>query len=255
MVQPKGVIEERYIRRNTAEPFYLSVSKGLVAGHESLHKFGANFQVNATTDPESIWTAGGLYPWASLNTEQTLYVISTSASDTNTVLLEGLDSNYNKIIEKITMTGLTAVTTTNQFKRIYRMQYEGTVPNVGTVTARTTSETGTVVAQIDIGYSQTLMSIYTVPAGCTGYLLALDASVDKGEQVQLNMSKRELNQSFKILHLTELFENTYHFDFPIPLKLSEKTDIDVRAAEVGTNNTRITSTFDLLLVKESNTGY
>jgi len=255
MVQPKGVIEERYIRRNTAEPFYLSVSKGLVAGHESLHKFGVNFQVNSTTDPESIWTAGGLYPWSSLSTEQTLYIISTSSSDTGDILLEGLDSNYNKITETVTMTGLTAVSTTNQFKRIYRMQYQGTASNVGTITARVTSGTGTIVAQIDIGYSQTLMSIYTVPAGCTGYLLALDASVNKGEQVQINVYKRELNEPFKILHLTELFESTYHFDFSIPLKLPEKTDIDVRAAEVGTNNTRITNTFDMLLVKENSTGY
>ena len=56
MARPKAVIEERYIRRNTAEPFYLSVSKELVAGHERIHKFGANFQIDSNTDPETIWT-------------------------------------------------------------------------------------------------------------------------------------------------------------------------------------------------------
>jgi len=255
MARPKAVIEERYIRRNTAEPFYLSVSKELVAGHERIHKFGANFQIDSNTDPESIWTGGGLYPWASLNTAQVLYAISTSTSDTEEITIEGLDTNYNKITEVITLNGTTAVTTTNQFKRVYRMIYNHTAENVGTITLRTGSGTGTVVSQIDIGYSQTLMAIYTVPAGYTAYLLQLGASVNKNEDVQIAMYQREFNQAFKILHLTELYEGTYSMNFPLPIKIEQKTDLEIRASEVETNGTRVTATFDLLLVKEDSTGY
>ena len=255
MVQPKGVIEERYIRRNTAEPFYLSVSKDLVAGHESIHKFGANFQIDGNTDPETIWTGGGLYPWSALNTAQVLYAISTSTSDTNEMTIEGLDSDYNKITEVITLNGTTAVSTTNQFKRVYRMIYNHTAENVGTITLRTGSGTGTVVAQIDIGYSQTLMAIYTIPAGYTGYILQLGASVNKNEDVQIAMYQREFNQAFKIFHLSELYQESYSMNFPIPIKFEQKTDLEIRASEVETNGTRVTATFDLLLVKEDSTGY
>ena len=48
-------------------------------------------------------------------TAQTIYCLSTSASDTTTLTLEGLDANYDEISETVTLTGLTAVTTTNQF--------------------------------------------------------------------------------------------------------------------------------------------
>jgi len=255
MVQPKGVIEERYIRRNTAEPFYLSVSKELVAGHESIHKFGANFQIDSNTDPETIWTGGGLYPWSALNTAQVLYAISTSTLDTEKITIEGLDSDYNKITETITLNGTTAVSTTNQFKRVYRMIYNHTVENAGIVTLRTGSGTGTVVAQIDIGYSQTLMAVYTIPAGYTAYILQLGASVNKNEDVQIAMYKREFNQAFKIFHLSELYQENYSMNFPIPIKFEQKTDLEIRASEVETNGTRVTATFDLLLVKEDSTGY
>ena len=254
-IRPKSVIEERYIRRNTAEPFYLSVSKGLVAGHSHIHKFGANFDIDSTTDPESIWSAGGLYPWSSLTTAQTIYALSTSGSDNDELEIQGLDSNYNLLTETITMTGTSAVTTTNQFLRIFRVIYNHNSSNVGTVTLRTGSATGTIVAQIEPGYSQTLMAIYTIPAGYTGYLLNISSSVNKNEDVQITMHQRKINESFKILHLTELYQRTYSFKFEVPLKLEEKTDIDLRASEVETNNTRVTGTFDLLLVKESDTGY
>jgi hypothetical protein len=42
------------------------------------------------------------------------------------------------------------------------------------ITARVGSSSGVVVAQIEVGFSQTLMCIYTVPAGYTAYLMAVD---------------------------------------------------------------------------------
>ncbi len=44
------------------------------------------------------------------------------------------------------MTGTSAVTTTNQFLRIFRVIYNHNSSNVGTVTLRTGSATGTIVA-------------------------------------------------------------------------------------------------------------
>jgi len=244
-------MEERYLRRNSSEPFFISVAKDGVRGHSVVNKFGANFDIDTGTDPESVWTGGGLYPWSSLSTEQTIYCISTSSSDTNTLEIEGLDNDFNIQIETITMTGLTAVATTNKFRRIYRMKYNGGSVNVGTITARVTSGTGTVVAQVDAGYSQTLMAVYTVPANHTAYMLCLDASLNKAEDGNLRLYQRPYEESFKIAHMAEIYESSYRYDFPIPLKFTEKTDLDMRLADVETNNTRCTSNFALLLVNDN----
>lgn len=244
-------MEERYLRRNSSEPFLISVAKGAVRGHSVINKFGANFDVDSTSDPESVWSGGGLYPWSSLATEQTIYCISTSASDTSTLEIQGLDDDFNIQTETVTMTGTTAVSTTKKFRRIYRMIYNHGDPNVGVLTARVTSGTGTVVAQIDAGYSQTLMAVYTVPANHSAYLMCLDASLNKGEDGSIMFYHKPFNQSFKIAHMAEIYESSYRYDFPVPVKFTEKTDIDLRIAEVETNNTRCTANFALLLVNDN----
>ena len=68
------------------------------------------------------------------------------------------------------------------------MTYDAT--NVGNIEARVTSASGTIVAQIDAGYAQTLMAVYTVPAGYTGYLVALDATIDGTKTCQMLMYHR-----------------------------------------------------------------
>jgi hypothetical protein len=228
----------------------LGVAKGQFDDVTSVHKFGANFDIDNTSEPETVWTAGGLYPWSSLATAQTLYCLSDSASDTSTLTIQGLDSDYNLLTETVTLTGTTAVTTTNQFIRVFRMSYNGGASNVGTVTARVTSGSGTIVAQIDEEFSETLMCVYTIPAGYTGYLLCGDASVQKNKDVQIKFFVRQFGQSFKIAHMAEVFERTYRYDFPIPMKLPEKTDLEVRADNVESNNTRLTANFDLILDKD-----
>ena len=231
----------------TPNDFYLEVAKGNVAGHSFVHKFGANFSVDTNTDPETVWSAGGLYPWGSLTTAQTLYVLSTDAGDRHNVEIQGLDANYEVQTETVTLTGTTAVTTTNTYLRVYRMI--STNGNNGDITARVTSASGTVVAQIDAGKSQTLMAVYTVPAGKTAYLTCGDFSIQKGKDAQVQFFQRQFgSNNFRVAHMAETFENYYRYDFTIPLPLPEKTDIEVRAGEVEFNNTRVTANFDLLLV-------
>ena len=98
-------------------------------------------------------------------------------SDTMGVVIEGLNENYQPQTETVTLTGTTAVTTDNTFVRVFRMATDAL--NVGDITARVTSASGTVVAQIDVGYGQTLMAVYTVPAGKTAYMTALDTTVEE----------------------------------------------------------------------------
>lgn len=226
---------------------YLDIARGSISNSKIVHKFGANFDIDQGTDPESVWSGGGVYPWASLSSAQTIYCLSTDAGDTTTLTIEGLDANYDEISETVTLTGTSAVTTSNTFLRVFRMTYDAT--NVGTITARTVSASGTVVAQIDAGYAQTLMAVYTVPAGFTAYLVALDATIDGTKTCQMLMYHRLFGKPFRIAHVAES-DGHYRYDFTAPLTVPEKTDIDIRINEVSGNDARVTANFDLVLIKD-----
>ena len=226
---------------------YLDVARDAISNSKIVHKFGANFDIDQATDPESVWSGGGLYPWASLATAQTIYCLSTSASDTAVLTIEGLDANYDEQTETVTLTGTSAVTTTNQFIRVFRMTYDAT--NVGDITARTVSASGTVVAQINVGYAQTLMAVYTVPAGYTGYLVALDSTIDSNKNAQIFMYHRLFGKPFRIAHIAETAGH-YRYDFHAPLRIPEKTDIDIRIDNVSGNDARVTANFDIVLIRD-----
>lgn len=224
----------------------LSISQGQVAGHSAVSKFGYNPDVGVTK--ESVWSAGGLYPWSALTTAQTLYLISTDAGDTGVVQVQGLDENYVLQTEEVTLTGLTAATTTNTFLRVFRMIYLGSVDNVGTITARVTSGTGTIVSQIDAGYNQTLVGIYTVPAGYWAYITSVSVSGTKDQAIEFEGWHRPVGQTFRIAHKAEA-SLSYRYDFTLPLRFPEKTDFDTRVI-AGAANTKISVNFDMILVED-----
>jgi len=224
---------------------------GVAANHfdglSFIHKFGANFDIDNNSEPETVWTGGGLYPWDAFDTEQTLYVASSSENDDAQLLIEGLDADYYEISETVTLNGTNSVQTTSLFKRVSRMIYDDGSTNEGTLTARAGASDGTLVAQVDAGFSQTLMCVYTVPANNTAYLMAGDFSVQKNKDAQVKFFVRPEGKSFRIAHMAEVFESSYRYDFPIPLPIPEKTDLEVRADNVENNSTRVTANFDLLL--------
>ena len=162
-------------RIGTSEPFELQVARGQVAYHESVYKFGNNAAVANVT--ETIWQQGGLYSY--LSAASVLKVSSSSANDTSagtgarTVELFGLDGDYNEINEVVTLNGQTAVNTTQSYLRINRMIVRSAGSggaNAGVIYAGTGTVTTGVPANIYAtingdGSNQTLMALWTVPAG------------------------------------------------------------------------------------------
>lgn len=211
--------------------------------YSSIHKFGENRELNSS--PETIWSAGGLYPWSALTSAQTLYVLSTSGSDTGTLEIQGLNANYELLTETVTMTGLTAVTTSTPFLRVFRCIYRGS-SNVGTVTLRTLSASGTIVAQVDAEEAQTLMSVYTIPAGFLGYLKTWTAGTGKNDDATVKIYARPLDEVFQIKDQIHVYQSTFIKDFTVPIFLNQKTDIDTRGTTT-TPNSSCNVTFDLIL--------
>jgi len=227
-----------------------SIAKGEVPGYSVVFKNGLNEDIDLGS-PETVWTFGGLYPWSALDTPQTIYVLSTSTSDTGAVTIDGLDENWERVTEEVDFNGTTAGSSTTTFRRINELTYDnGTDENVGEITARTGSDTGTVVGHIEIGFSQSLQLVYTVPAGFTGFIMHQDHGVQKSEDAQFRSFVRESGVGrFRIGHISEVYQANYSVYFPIYPAFPEKTDLDFRVAKVETNNTRAFSNLCLALVK------
>ena len=234
-------LDARHLQRHTSESYELAVSKDKVNGHTFNHKFGGNSEVG-TGAFESVWTYGGLYPWAALGSGEVIYVKSSSASDTANITIEGLDENRNEVSEVLTLTGTAAVTSTKLFTRVFRMYVD--VSNVGEITAHADSATGPVVGHIDTGKGQTLMALYSVPAGHTAFLYNIEATITGGKTGVLELYC--IDGGTRITHAAEVVDQ-YWRQFDFPMRIEELTDIDFRLIGI-TQECSSTVTFDMVIV-------
>lgn len=231
----------------TSEPFELQISRGQIPGHSFVHIIG---EVPAMSQNEdgTVWDVNDTnYPWSAFDTAGTLTVDRASASDADkNVILSGLDADYNSLTETVTLTNATGNATTNSFKRLFSARMNGTSTNVGAITIK---KGATVVGQINAAVGQTLMSIYTVPAGYTAYITQGVMTVRSGADATGTFFVRPFGDRFTIGHRFEVASSEYVYAFTCPFKAPEKTDIDVRAT-VRSNNALITAAYDMILIKE-----
>lgn len=234
------------------QPWGLSVSQGDVAGHTFIHKFGAVPAMSQNTNG-TVWDKNDtVYPWSAFDTAGTLTVLTTAANGSTvttdnglTFRIEGLDANYEPTYEDFTISGSTA-TGSVTFKRVYRAY----CTNGNNTSEIRVSRGGTEVLRINIGKAQTLMAIYTVPAGKTAYLMQGVASVQFGADATGDMFVRYFGQTaFRVGHSFEVSGagGPYNYIFQFPIAIPEKSDIDVRAT-MRSNNARMTAAFDVLLI-------
>ena len=229
--------------------FGLGVAKGQFQNISHVHKFGAVPAMSVNTTG-TIWDINDtLYPWSAFATAGTLTLTRASASDAGKVVtVVGLNATYDQITENVTLTAESGNVTTNSFIRVFRA-YMTTGSNIGNIDI---IRGATTVARINASKSQTLMAIYTVPAGHTAYLLQGTASCQAGADATGDMFIRYFGEaSFRVGHSFELSGNggQYLHPFIVPIKIPQKSDIDVRAL-VRSNNARVTAAFDLLLDKD-----
>ena len=230
----------------------------LPAGYGSIHKFGEVQALSGSTTG-TVWDRDDtIYPWAAIDSNGTLTVEVVLPNNENnirsdddgaTVTLSGLDTNFEAIEETVTIANGTA-TTTNSFRRIFRAYFTDSTsfnPTSNRILIKSGGTSGTVVAQITEDFGQTLMSVYTIPSGYTGYLMRLDATCLSSGQLSLYIRPGG-SDSFRIQHraLIDGAGGQYIVDYPVPQPLPEHTDIDVRAT-AGDNNSNITATFDIML--------
>lgn len=226
-----------------------NLARGLILDATSVHKFGAVPSMsNATTG--TIWDINDtLYPWSAWTTPGPVTILTVNAGDNGKVVtLQGLDENYDLVSDDITVSSSGSSVGTQTFSRLFRgFVSSGSGTNVDDITVQIG---GTTVLQINADFGQTLMSVYTIPSGYTGYLTQLVCSTQTNHDATGNLFIRPFNGVFRISHSFEVSYDTYFYKFDVPLEINEKSDIDFRAVN-RTNNARITSAFDLILLRNT----
>jgi len=223
------------------------IARGLLRGSSSIHKFGAVPQLSINTTGTCWDKNDTLYPWSALTSASVLTAQAVNASDDGKILtIEGLDSNYEPQTDTITLSSSGTASTTKQFLRVYRGYISTGANNVGVIDVRVGATT---VLYINIGLAQTLMLVYTVPAGKELLLLKGACTSQAGADASGFFYVRFFGQTaFRIQHTFEVSgSDGYDYKFEVPFRVPEKTDIDFRLT-TRSNNGRYTAAFDGVLV-------
>jgi len=246
------------------EPFELQLARGQIEGHKTLFKFGNNPDSNGTL--ETVWSHSSLYVYP---TAATVMKVSSTSSDDNgtgsgarTVLVAGLDADYNEASEIVTLTGQTPVLTTTVFIRVFRAYVvtagvSNTAAGIiyigdGVVTAGVPA---LVYAEIPLGENQTLMAMWTVPAGYTFYMYRGSFSAASNNSAQYVLGKfmvRPFGGVFRNAADVTANSNVIQYDFEIPLAVPAKADIEARVIALSGTNFYITASFEGVYIE--NTG-
>ena len=206
--------------------FGINVQKNLVDGFSAVGQFGYNPDVG--TSFETITSVGGIYVYPTTASTAVATSSNTSADNNGTVLISGLDENYNIASETITIGGSASTTT---FIRVFnaRMLTANTGDaNVGTITITVDSKT---VASIPVGYGSNLSCLYTVPANKRAWIVSASVGMSKQKELESKIMVKGINNGnvWNTVGYQSSFSVPVYRKFEIPILVEEKSDIEIRA--------------------------
>jgi len=239
------------------------VALGIIQGSSLWNKFGYNADIDTATSPEIIASFGGSF--SPDVTATTVDIVSSDAADDsggtgcNSVVVYGLDANWDALVEVVTLDGVTPVTTTGSFIGINRVAMflcgSGRV-NAGTITATATTG-GRTMAVLPLGEGVTQQCLFYVPQNNTfvmEYLLlgaARNASNNPYVTFKVFVFSSVSNGIQEVFRKTLDTEVQVYADIEpnLPFPITEKTVIWVEAS-TDQNNTEVTCRFSGILVED-----
>ena len=229
---------------NTFSPIGLSIQRGNVGNFSGVHKFGLNTAVGSGAF-ETVWDGNNTYTYPSSSGTATA-TSSDTDDNTGTVKIFGLDSNYDLAEETLTIGGSAG---TINFIRVFRavmITANTGNTNVGTITITVSTTT---VAQIRVGYGQTLMCVYTIPRNYNAYLMQIDLGSSKDLENEIRFISKEIDNGNA--WNTRAFITTrggfIEKNYAVPVKFTEKTDLELVAKASATSS--VSAGFELILEK------
>ena len=256
--------------------FGIEVAAGNITGMSAINKFGRNPDCDTAASSTAVVVArdvwdgsiAGAVNWVPPTAASLHAIVSTSVEDDPdkggatpgtgafTIRVFGLDSAYALQQEDVELNGAAAVNTAKTYTMIHRMYaltWGTGGANVGAITA-TAASGSTVTAKITALMNQTLMAIYQIPAGKSGYMSSWNGEIHKagGATVlaDLFLMSRELGGGWRVRDtgvVSSSAKPTFERHYFPPKTFGEKSYVKV-AANPSADAQDIAGGFDLVLV-------
>jgi hypothetical protein len=248
----------------------LSIAKGDVVGSEPEWKFGNAPDFDTSDGEVTIWDGaedGTAWEQMKYQYSTTADIDSISSSDVNDtveIVVEGLDTNWTFVSQTVTLNGQTRVALGTSLIRCFRAYNNNSTNLVGHVivyvntalSSGVPTDTTKIRAIIDPVNQQTEMTLYTIPAGKTGYMRSWyvsTAGASRSSEYIIKRYSRLFEKVFRMKHVSAISDigtSSYQHFYKEPQIFTEKTDIEFTAqmtvsAGTGAN---ISAGFDLVLI-------
>jgi hypothetical protein len=246
-----------YGNHNIAGDIMLDIPHGRIKDTFSVNKFGSNL-LSAAGTHEDIWDGGGVYAWPT--TADITHVHQLTNTNPNVQLeIQGLDINWGLIVQTITLGADATVLTTlvTPLLRVFRMEVVSP-PTGATADILLTNAGDTILYAKTTGdNNQTLMCMYTVPAGYTAYMVTAYADVvettgkePKSTEFHMYVRDNANNYPFQLKNSRAVPKagTAITKDFKPYLKITEKSDIRI-SAECDSEPGHVHAGFDLIVIK------
>jgi hypothetical protein len=245
----------------------LSIAKGSVVGTTFIHKFGDARDFDIGDGFVTVWDGandGGINAMTYIysTTADIGQISSSDNADTQDIEIQGLDGDYNIVTQTIALTGQTSAALTTPLLRVFRAKNTNGTVTAGNVYVAVTGSAITagvpdvpanVRAVIQAEYQQTLMAVYTIPAGKTGYMRDWYASASAAKRSsahQVHLVARKVNGVFQHKHVSAIQTDGTSYikhDYIEPEIFTEKTDIEIHV-NTDQDAAGISAGFDIVLI-------
>jgi hypothetical protein len=209
-----------------------AVALGKTTGNEAWNIFGYN--TGAGTNLRAMWYRANTTDYVFPSAAQIMQVKSTDAADTMNLLIQGLDANYDRISETVTLAGTSVVSTTKEYLRL-----NGAIilagSNAGTIDiGDDLAGTPTYYKGIRPGDGRCQDSFSTIPRGYQFALYRIDAFSADGTAAKPAVFRNYVaNESGRILNVARTtFFNNMNIQRRIPFVYAEKTDIQFQLSSI-----------------------
>lgn len=231
----------------SSSDFYTSIGKGEVEGHQRV-TFGAAGSFS-NTDYVDLWgVPDTMIPLPTV--AESLEILSDDANDNatgtglRTVILQGLDSDYNEIAEVLTLNGTTPVPTVNQYLRtravtgITAGAKSGN--NEGIITLQTVGGgAGSERQVMTPGSGVTFTGLYTVPNGKRALATVINVYAPRSDDIdtRILISPEGDNAAGFASTPVSLYQNAISLPLAVPAAVPAKADIKLQAERTSGGGT------------------
>jgi hypothetical protein len=239
-----------------------AVTEAEVLSAYLIDKSGATETLGVSANTMStVWGGTGLYPWTTFTgTGDKIYIKSVTNDPKvqgKSVTIEGLDSNYDTLIETVTLHAsntMIAVSTVNNFYRTNKMYLTGNntneLPHDYNIELRYGSSSGTLIGQMNAPWGRGQNCFYTVPRGYEGFILSMNGNSGKMDEITSSLWFHSYGGTWTLQKSFKFISGTFDHNFRTPLRISEKSDVEIRAFAL-VESSRIGTEFQMLVLPKA----